>query len=623
MLLIAGRPGFVRGESLVAVVVDALSISLLVGDSGGADSPFLSLYLLAAAGTARTTSLTKGLLGTAVLVAGYLLALLYVVRDPMALFSADVVVRGVALVIMCTIAELLGKRLRSARERGKHASQTLVEEQEHARQLADLISGIGPTLALLSPDGVLRWLAESARSSSNVSYAHAATADGRYHQTAAGNGDAWPSWWHPTIQRLVLWSCRTGETVRSEETVHGAHVFVAVPVVDEIGESLAAVVVGGQTIKVGEERLLNLLAVPAAQALKNAREAPAGRDPLSGIPNRESLYLVLGQELAQGSTITATAVGLVRAEGSGKNPYQALGAGLARMQYRVFFYDESTFVVLIGGRGSAKAGANVLKARLAAEEIFSGATDPVNVAAGFASSSPDTGDVETLLEDALKALARAKTTPEKISGPAPSGDQTATPDTTDDARLKMARTLMEMIEVRDPNLAEHSRNVSRIARLIGAKMSLSDGSMEALTVGALLHDVGKVGLPDAILYKPASLSPEERKVIERHPVLGARVLRTATELFSALPAVEHHHERYDGKGYPNGIEGEQIPLSARIVLVADAFDSMTQNRPYRLRCSDKEALEEIARNARTQFDPAVVKALIEAREDLEDQRLSS
>lgn len=622
-LLIADRPGFVRGEGLAAMTVDSLSISLLVGGSGGADSPFLPLYLLAAAGTARTTSITKGLLGAAVLVAGYLLALLYVARDLEVLLLPGVVIRSIALAILCVIVELLGEKLRSAREKRDHTSQTLADEQRHTEQLTKLISGTGPTLGLLSPDGVLRWLAEAARGSSNVSYAHAATSDGRFHQTAAGDGDAWPSWWHPTIQRLVLWSCRTGETVRHGETVHGVHVFVAVPIVDENGESLAAIVVGGQSLEAGEERFLSSLTVPAARAIKNSREAPAGRDLVSGVPNRESLYLVLGRELAQDRPVTAVAVGLVTPKDGGGNLHRALGAGLARMRHGVFFYDGSTFVILMAGRSPEKARASASKIRLAAEEFLSTTADPATVAVGFGVAAPDAGDPETLLSEALRALARARTVPERVFGFPPSVGRSLTSEFAATIGPETARTLMEVIEIRDPRLAEHSRNVSRIALLIGARMSLLDESMEALAVGALLHDIGKVGLPDAILHKPASLSPDERKVVERHPVLGARVLGSAAELSAALPAVKYHHERQDGKGYPDGIEGEQIPLLAKIVLVADAFDSMTQNRVYRLRCSDGEALEEIARNAGTQFDPAVVKALMEIKGNLGDQRISS
>jgi HD-GYP domain-containing protein (c-di-GMP phosphodiesterase class II) len=135
--------------------------------------------------------------------------------------------------------------------------------------------------------------------------------------------------------------------------------------------------------------------------------------------------------------------------------------------------------------------------------------------------------------------------------------------------------------------------------------------LEALTSGALLHDVGKIGIPDRILQKAGRLTEDEYAEIKRHPVLGVSILTPATELASALPVVKHHHERFDGKGYPDGLRGEDIPLIARIVSVADAFDSMIRARPYGYGISRKAALREIEENSGTQFDPRIVKALLE------------
>jgi HD-GYP domain-containing protein (c-di-GMP phosphodiesterase class II) len=130
----------------------------------------------------------------------------------------------------------------------------------------------------------------------------------------------------------------------------------------------------------------------------------------------------------------------------------------------------------------------------------------------------------------------------------------------------------------------------------------------------LLHDVGKIGVPDLILQKSGRLTEEEYTVIKRHPVLGVEIIAPVKELAPALPVVRHHHERFDGKGYPDGLRGEDIPLLARIVSVADAFDSMIRARPYGYGISRKAALQEIEENSGTQFDPRIVRALLEVVE---------
>ena len=188
---------------------------------------------------------------------------------------------------------------------------------------------------------------------------------------------------------------------------------------------------------------------------------------------------------------------------------------------------------------------------------------------------------------------------------------------------RTARTLAETIEVRDPRLGKHSRAVSNISRRIGREMSLDPYQMEALVVGALLHDVGKIGLPDSILHKPMALSTEEHAIVKQHPLLGDQILNSAAELAPAQPAVKHHHESFDGSGYPDGLQGEDIPIAARIVLVADAFDSMTRDRPYRRKRAVEEALEEISRYSGVQFDPAVAEILRRIVEDPEYRQLSS
>jgi len=146
----------------------------------------------------------------------------------------------------------------------------------------------------------------------------------------------------------------------------------------------------------------------------------------------------------------------------------------------------------------------------------------------------------------------------------------------------------------------------------GQQLGLKEDDLDTLRLGALLHDIGKIGISDDVLRKPGPLTPEEFEAIKQHPVTGARILRTVPFLAAHLPIVELHHERPDGKGYPHGLHGDEIPMLARIVHVADAFDAISSARAYRPARSGAEALQELWRFAGSQFDAEVVQALATA-----------
>lgn len=171
--------------------------------------------------------------------------------------------------------------------------------------------------------------------------------------------------------------------------------------------------------------------------------------------------------------------------------------------------------------------------------------------------------------------------------------------------------LSTALDSRDSDTEGHSRRVVDYTSAIARRLGLSEEQFAALLNGALLHDVGKIGVPDDILRKAGPLTEAEWEVMKRHPEQGCRMLEHIGFLNDALPVVRHHHERYDGSGYPDKLKGEDIPLGARIFAVADAFDAMTSHRPYRTSCSIELAREEIARCAGTQFDPAVVEAFLQ------------
>jgi putative nucleotidyltransferase with HDIG domain len=179
----------------------------------------------------------------------------------------------------------------------------------------------------------------------------------------------------------------------------------------------------------------------------------------------------------------------------------------------------------------------------------------------------------------------------------------------------MLTTLSRAIEARDPYTRGHSARVTRIAEAIARRLGWNEERLGLLRVGGPLHDVGKLGVSEDVLAKPGRLDEDELAQIREHPKLGARILLRVAALRGALPYVLYHHERWDGRGYPTGRAGEAIPLEARVLAVADAFDAMTSDRPYRPALGRDEALAEVARCAGTQFDPEIVRVFLELYAD--------
>ncbi|HJU43692.1 MAG TPA: HD domain-containing phosphohydrolase, partial [Vicinamibacterales bacterium] len=185
-------------------------------------------------------------------------------------------------------------------------------------------------------------------------------------------------------------------------------------------------------------------------------------------------------------------------------------------------------------------------------------------------------------------------------------------DETEATYLGAVRALAAALDARDPYTAGHSERVSRFSVAMGEELKLDGESIETLRLGALLHDIGKIGVPDEVLRKPGILSAAEFEAIKTHPTAGARILRSIPFLAPHIPIVELHHERPDGMGYPYGLRGEEIPLFARIVHVADAFDAMTSARAYRSGRIPVEAIAELRREVGADFDGPAVEALIAA-----------
>jgi putative nucleotidyltransferase with HDIG domain len=176
--------------------------------------------------------------------------------------------------------------------------------------------------------------------------------------------------------------------------------------------------------------------------------------------------------------------------------------------------------------------------------------------------------------------------------------------------------LAEAIESRDPYTGDHCTRLAHYAAAMAHALELSRKEIDAIQLGAALHDVGKVVVPDAILKKPDVLTPDEFAVIKQHCYSGGQICKRIPFLKAAYPIVYHHHERYDGRGYPDGIAGERIPLGARIVSVADAYDAMTSDRPYRKALSIEHARTVLREGAGKEWDPAIVEAFLALEPDV-------
>jgi HD-GYP domain-containing protein (c-di-GMP phosphodiesterase class II) len=175
----------------------------------------------------------------------------------------------------------------------------------------------------------------------------------------------------------------------------------------------------------------------------------------------------------------------------------------------------------------------------------------------------------------------------------------------------MLPVLSRAIEARDPYTRGHSARVTELAELIACRLGWEEERLESLRVGGTLHDVGKLGVSDEVLRKAGRLEQGELEQIREHPKLGARILLRVAAFRDALPYVLYHHERWDGTGYPTGRAGKEIPLEARVLAVADAFDAMTSDRPYRRALTHDQALAEVERCAGTQFDPEIARVFLE------------
>ena len=238
----------------------------------------------------------------------------------------------------------------------------------------------------------------------------------------------------------------------------------------------------------------------------------------------------------------------------------------------------------------------------------------LTVSLGLCSYPQDGATAPELVEAAQGALDFAKAMggnqvqlSRDLPGREAPGNVVSLPNT---GRGAIVRSLAAAVDLRDGYTHDHSRLVSQLSAAIARRIGLPTREVARVSEGALLHDVGKIGVPDAIFFKEDSLSAEEWVSIRRHPVLGKQIIEQAPELMDVMPLVLHHQEHYDGSGYPHRLRGDEIPLGARIIAAADAYHAIRSDRPYRSGRTHQEATRELQRCSGGQFDPSVIDALV-------------
>ena len=224
---------------------------------------------------------------------------------------------------------------------------------------------------------------------------------------------------------------------------------------------------------------------------------------------------------------------------------------------------------------------------------------------GYCEKSDKFDQLLLLIESGIKSIAQMneiKQINEKLKN---------TNEMLEKAYLESIQTLRYTVEAKDTYTRGHSDRVSEYSVLIGKAVNLSDYDLKTLQIGGLFHDIGKIGVPDSILLKESKLTDDEYSEIKNHPSIGAHILSTATIFKDIIPIVKHHHEKYDGTGYPGRLKGDEIPFLAKIASIADSFDAMTSRRTYRDSLPIETVIDEFERCKGTQFDPELTDAFLD------------
>ena len=232
---------------------------------------------------------------------------------------------------------------------------------------------------------------------------------------------------------------------------------------------------------------------------------------------------------------------------------------------------------------------------------------------GYCEKSDKQDQLLLLIESGIKSIEQVNTI-KKINE-----ELSDTYEKLEKAYMESIETLRQTVEAKDVYTRGHSDRVSEFSVLIGQKLGLSENDIKILRIGGLFHDIGKIGVPDSVLLKDSKLTDDEYSQIKNHPSIGAHILSNATIFADMIPIVLHHHEKFDGTGYPSKLKGDEIPYLARITAIADTFDAMTSVRPYRNALPIEIVKEEFKRCSGTQFDPQVATVFLDILENEYDK----
>jgi len=367
--------------------------------------------------------------------------------------------------------------------------------------------------------------------------------------------------------------------------------------------------------------------------LTDAR-SQAATDPLTGLGNHRAFHKQLQEEVSAASK-TASSMGLILLDLDGfkevndKRGHQAGDEVLRNVakvleevavkhnsEQNCYRYGGDELAILVPGAERAVATEIARSVRAAVADMSVDSGPGVTASVGVALFPESGNTAKEIVYRADMAMYNAKATgknrvnvwgstlDEHLDGIAPR------PEDNGRRHADVVASLSSALRAKDPQTKDHVERCSWYAGELAAELGLSDTDISDLRVASLLHDIGKLVVPDDILFKPGPLNVAEMKRMKRHPSDGANTLSNVPTAANAVPVILHHHERYDGTGYPNGLSGDDIPIGARILLVADAFDAMTEDRPYRKAMPVEDAIDELTRFSGTQFDPTVVDAFL-------------
>jgi diguanylate cyclase (GGDEF)-like protein/putative nucleotidyltransferase with HDIG domain len=358
--------------------------------------------------------------------------------------------------------------------------------------------------------------------------------------------------------------------------------------------------------------------------LERELEVRALRDPVTGLPTLQAFDRRLDIEIDRAQRhARKLAVAVLDVDGfgaingahgrhAGDEVLAAVGKALERHTRASDFLARTSadeFVIGLPETGAVDAVQAFERLRLELESLRVGPVDCVSVSVGVADFARGMGG-EELVAQAAETMRIARTAGGGRTEVCATG---AVHNATGDERRTQQGAvsgLAEVLSERDRYTGQHSEEVLDLVEQVARVLIVDEHEVQRVRYAALLHDIGKVGIPDEILQKEGALDDDEWQSMRQHPVIGERILRAIPGLGSVARIVRHEHERFDGSGYPDGLSGEEIPIGARIILACDAYNAMISDRPYRKALTHALAIRELAKNAGTQFDPEVTEVLI-------------